>query len=331
MARSLLDDEQYKLQFAGHETFPLRYGWLNKAYHEVSRLAAEDGDTNAIFTDDESIALFGVGKNMVVSMRHWALAAGVLYLADGDASARQGRLKASLFGDLLLGDDGDPFLEHPASLWLIHWNLASRPGRATTWYWALNELSEASIDRDLLTERLMRRIAALRESGRMKEFRVTEATVKRDVECFVRTYLTRPNNGRSVQEDNLESPLSELGLLQAVGVGNAFRFRRGPKPTLPDEVFIHALLIFWRQLYPTRREFSVEAITHEPGGPGRVFLLDEESVAERLAAAADLTHGAIRWDESTGMRQVYAYDLDAVDTFDLIRTVYHRSSKALAA
>jgi hypothetical protein len=331
MARSLLDDEQYKLQFAGHETFPLRYGWLNKAYDQVARLAAEDGDTNAIFNDDESIALFGVGKNMVVSMRHWALAAGVICLAEAEAGARQGRLRPSEFGDLLLGDGGDPYLEHPASMWLIHWNLASRPGRATTWYWAFNELSEASIDRELLTERLMRRIAALRESGRMKEFRVTEATVKRDVECFVRTYLTRPNNGRSVQEDNLESPLSELGLMQSVGIGNAFRFRRGPKPTLPNEVFIHALLMFWRQLYPTRREFSVEAITHEPGGPGRVFLLDEESVAERLATAADLTRDAIRWDESTGMRQVYAYDLNAVDSFDLIRAMYHRSSKALAA
>ena len=107
--------------------------------------------------------------------------------------------------------------------------------------------------------------------------------------------------------------MSELGLLQPVGVGNAFRFRRGPKPTLPNEVFVHALLSFWQGLYPTRREFSVEAITHEPGGPGRVFLMDEESIAERLAAADDLTQGAIRWDESTGMRQVYANNLEAID------------------
>lgn len=331
MARSLLDDEQYKLQFAGHETFPLRYGWLNKAFDEVSRVAEDpDGDTNAIFYDDASIANFGVGKNMVVSMRHWAIAAGVIHTPEGEPGTRQNRLMPAPFGDLLLRD-GDPYLEHPASLWLIHWNLASRPGRATTWYWAFNELSEPNIDRDLLTERLMRRIAALRESGRMKEFRVTEATVKRDVECFVRTYLTRPITGRSVQEDNLESPLSELGLLQPVGVGNAFRFRRGPKPTLPDEVFIHALLTFWNHRYSTRREFSVEAITHEPGGPGRVFLMDEESVADRLAAAADLTHGAIRLDESTGMRQVYAHDLSAIKSLDLLRAMYRRTSKALAA
>ena len=72
MTRSLLDDEKYKLQFAGHETFPLRYGWLNKAYDQVARVVSSGtGDSNSIFTDERAISLFGVGKNMVVSMRHW--------------------------------------------------------------------------------------------------------------------------------------------------------------------------------------------------------------------------------------------------------------------
>ena len=328
MMRSLLDNEQYKLQFAGHETFPLRYGWLNKAYTQVVRvLALRGGDTNAIFTDEGSIALFGVGKNMVVSIRHWALAANVIELKEFEGGTR---LAPTAFGDLLLGDR-DPFLEHPASLWLIHWHLASRPGRATTWYWAFNELNEPSIDRDLLVDRLARRLTVLRESGRMKESRIAEMTIRRDIECFVRTYLTRPFSNRAVQEDNLESPLSELALLQPVGVGSAFRFRRGPKPTLPDEVFLFGLLAFWRQLYPTRREFSVEAVTHEPGSPGRIFLLDEESVAERLASVADLTGGAIRWDESTGMRQIYAHDLDSIDPLGLLWNMYRQPHAVRAA
>jgi hypothetical protein len=328
MARSLLDDEKYKLQFAGHETFPLRYGWLNKAYGQVMRVMQQGiGDTNSIFTDESAISLFGVGKNMVVSMRHWALAAGVLQISEAEGGAR---LVPTPFGNLLL-ENSDPYLEHPASLWLIHWHLAARPARSTTWYWAFNEVNEPSVDRELLTDRLSRRIAALRESGRLKESRIAETTIRRDVECFVRTYLARPVSGRAVQEDNLESPLSELALLQPVGVGSAFRFRRGPKPTLPDEVFLFGLLAFWRQLYPTRREFSVEAITHEPGGPGRVFLLDEDSVAERLISAAELTSGAIRWDESTGMRQVYAHDLDAINPLDLLRAMYGRTRTARAA
>src|SRR5262249_21198725 len=161
--------------------------------------------------------------------------------------------------------------------------------------------------------RIMRRCEELRESGRMKESRITETTIRRDVECFIRTYLSKTGAERGAHEDNLECPLTELSLIQPVGIGGALRFRRGPKPTLPDEVFLFGLVEFWRSRYLTRRELSIEAVTHEPGSPGRVFLLDEESVADRLTRMTDLSAGALRWDESTGMRQIYAHDLSAVE------------------
>ena len=329
--RTLLDDDRFKLQFTGHETFPIRYGWLKKSYDEVVRVGAEPGgDTNSVFTDEAAIGFFGVGKNMVTSMRHWALAAGVLSISELEAGARQGRILPTAFGDLLFGPGGDTYLEQPASLWLLHWQLAARPGRSTTWHWAFNELNEPAMDRDLLTSRLQRRVSSLRDAGRLKEARLTETTLRRDVECFVRTYLARTGAGRGAQEDSIESPLFELSLLQPVGVGGAFSFRRGPKPTLSDEVFLFALLTFWRMFHPTRREFSVEAITHEPGGPGRVFLLDEESVADRLACLADLTGGSIRWDESSGIRQVYAHDLERLNPMSVAGRAFGRPPRLAA-
>jgi hypothetical protein len=262
---------------------------------------------------------------MVQSIRHWGLTTGILL---HDPS--QG-LVVSRLGELVFGDHGDPYLEHPGSLWLLHWHLAAMPGRATTWYWAFNELNEPSFDRDLLVSRLMQRIVSLRESGRMKESRLSETTLRRDVECFVRTYLVRSLSGKGLHEENLESPISELSLIQPMGVGGGFQFRRGPKPTLPDVVFLYGLVGFWRQLYPTRREFSVESLTHDPGSPGRVFLLDEESVAERLANMAELTNGAIRWDESTGLRQIYAHDLTSIDLIQHIRNLYKAALHKRAA
>jgi hypothetical protein len=321
--KSLLDIKDYRLQFAGHETFTLRYGWLKKVFDAVGKAQATGvADPSAIFTDSRSIADFGVGKNMVQSMRHWAISTGIV-----DDST----LFATQLGRIMFGPQGDPYLEHPGSLWLLHWNLASVPGRSTTWHWAFNEFNEPTFDRDLLVSRLMARIALLREAGRMKESRLTETTVRRDVECFVRTYLAKSSAGKGLHEENLESPLSELTLVQPMGVGGGFQFRRGPKPTLPNEVFLYGLVRFWTDLYKTRREFSVESLTHEPGSPGRVFLLDEESVAERLAEMSDLTDGAIRWDESTGLRQVYASNPAAVEPLDHIRDLYKNSLHARAA
>lgn len=333
MARSLLDEGRFRLQFAGHETFPLRYGWLKKSYDAVKKAEADGHtDTRTIFTNDSAIAYFGVGKNMVTSMRHWALASQVLSLLnDEDAGGVPAQIRSTQLGDLLFGDAGDPYLERVASLWLIHWHLAATPDRTTTWYWAFNELNEPTFTRDLLRVRLQRRCDELRESGRLKHSRITESTLKSDVLCFIRTYASKADGGRAIHEDGLECPLTELALVQPVDVGAAFQFRRGPKSTLPDEVFLYGLVRFWQALYPTRREFSVEALTHEPGSPGRVFLLDEESVAERLARLSDLTKGAIRWDESTGMRQVYAHDLTAADPLAQIARLYAPKPAAKAA
>ena len=43
--------------FGGHETFPLRYTWLHKAVREV------DADSE-VFTREDALVRFGVGKNM---------------------------------------------------------------------------------------------------------------------------------------------------------------------------------------------------------------------------------------------------------------------------
>lgn len=325
MARSLLDNDDYRLQFAGHETFPLRYGWLKKAHDAVKECGVGNIDTAAsIFNDELAISRFGVGKNMVLSIRHWALATDVLVQVD-IPGARMPGIGLGPMGHLLFGEGGDPYLEHPASLWLLHWRLAARPGRASAWHWAFNEFHEPSFDRELMTRRLMRRCQELQEAGRLsRERALSDVTLRRDVECVVRTYHAATTGGRRAPEDSIESPLVELGLIQKAGMGDLYRFRRGPKPSLPDEVFLFALCEFWSDHFESRRSFSVDFLTYERGAPGQVFLLDEESVAERLASMDALTGGALRWDESSGMRQLYAQRLEGIDRWASLRALFAR-------
>jgi hypothetical protein len=132
MPRSIIDTTDTRLQFAGHETFPLRYGWLKKAYDAVALEKANGETLGTIFNEDSAIAIFGVGKNMVLSIKHWAIATDVLSALDVSGE-RAARIDTGALGKLLFGDALDPYLEHPASLWLLHWMLASSPGRATVW------------------------------------------------------------------------------------------------------------------------------------------------------------------------------------------------------
>jgi hypothetical protein len=331
MPRSLLDASDSRLQFAGHETFPLRYGWLKKAYDAVIEHADETGNGAAIFNDESAIAYFGVGRNMVISIKHWAIATDIL-VAEERAGERAAQILPGRTGKMLFGENRDPFLEHPGSLWLLHWVLAGKPGRATVWHWAFNEFHEPTFDRELMRRRLQRRCYELSESGRLgKDRTISEITIRRDVECLVRTYFAPSGGARRAPEDSIECPLAELGLIQRAGVGDIYRFRRGPKSSLPDEVFLFALLDFWRTYYPARKSFSVDFLTFERGSPGQVFLLEEEAVAERLVHVDALTDGAVRWDESSGMRQLYGHKLEAVDEWALLRAMYERDLHRLAA
>ena len=61
MARGPLFQYTYSPQFSGHETFPLRYGWLKKAYDRVAETEHDDPNRAACW-DDDAIARFGVGK-----------------------------------------------------------------------------------------------------------------------------------------------------------------------------------------------------------------------------------------------------------------------------
>lgn len=309
MARGPLYQDGYSPQFYGHETFPLRYGWLKKAFDRVAETESMSENRTACW-DDDAIARFGVGKNMVASMRHWAKAAGVIDEPTVN-SARTTRL-----GRLLFGPKGlDPYMEHPSTLWLIHWQLAAHEEK-TTWFWAFSHYPALTFDRESFIKKL-ERLAKERNWTR-----AAQATLKNDVACFIRTYVARQPSGKVGHDDALESPLTELGLIKAVGKKDGFRFVRGAKTTLGNGVFAYALLDFWAR-YSGASTLSFEAIAHAPGSPGRVFLLDENDIADRLTGLDDVTNGALRWSETAGLKQVVrSADINAEAALELLASDY---------
>lgn len=285
MLRGPITDSDFKGQFSGHETFPLRHLWLRKAFDAV-----ESGAPRTIFSSPNSIVTFGVGKNMALAIRHWALACGII-------EENGARVGATALGQSLFGSERpwDPYMERPATAWLAQWQVAGDPKMTTTWYWAFNHLAAQTFDHDTLSTSILQYARARQWS------RIAEKTVTRDVECFIRSYVPRVD--KTAGEDALEPVLAELGLIRPVA-GRLYEFRRGPKPTLPDGVFAYALNAFWNRHAPNAATLSVEAIAYEPGSPGRVFKLDENSVVERLTAMEDVTCGRVVWSDTAGVRQV---------------------------
>lgn len=304
-------DIQKNPHFSGHETFPLRQLWLRKGYVAVAEHGPEA--PKAVFAGPDAIQRFGVGKNMVAAIRHWALACDVI--AEGQGST----YKAGPVGEFLFGERGvDPYLERSASAWLVHWLLAGRAHRSTTWFWVFNFITQQTFDRKAV-------FGAMEDFVRDKKLRLSDITLQRDIEVCIRCYV--PKAGTDDTEEVAEPLLAELGLL-GQGSKGVFEFRRGAKATLPDGVFAFALMDFWRrwerETGSSQRTLSFDALAHDYGSPGRVFKLDEGAVADRVAALEEKTKGKLKWSDSAGVRQVSRVE-DLVEDhtmFNMLRAAY---------
>ena len=251
--------------FSGHETFVFRYAWPQKAVDAVRK-------NPAIFTSDEAMVQLGVGKNMVRSIRHWGLATRIL---EETPRTRGQELKVSELGDLIFGPQGtDPYLEDLNTLWLLHWNLTTNEQRSTAWNWIFSSFPSNEFTRDALT-------VFLQLEADKKGVKVaSESSLRRDVDCFIRCYTPSRAGKGLVLEDSLDCPLVELDLINVDG-GGLFRFDRGPKNSLSDEVFAHCLNEFWGRV-TSSQSLAFSDIAYGQGSPGVVFKLDENSLIDRL-------------------------------------------------
>ena len=290
--------------FSGHESFPLRSTWLTKGVVGC----AQDLQ---LFTQDEAMVLLGVGKNMVRSIRHWCLATQMLE-EDPEVKNNRGRyLRPTPIGSRVFLTDGgwDPYLEDTGTLWLIHWLLVTNGTKATTWYYAFNALHQPDFTRNSLE----RAIADL--ANRLPNKRASPNTLRRDVDVFTRTYVASDGASETATEETLECPLVELGLIVRQPSHSTYAFARGPKETLPDSVFAFAVWDY-AQRRPEQRSLTFDELAYGPLGVGRVFKLDEASLAERLDRLGDLTHGAWHFSETAGYKQVVM--VGNTDPFELL-------------
>ncbi len=319
MPRGPLYEKGYMPRFSGHETFPLRYGWLKKVFDRVSETKGEP-DQKAACWGDDAIARFGVGKNMVASMRHWARIIGIVEEPAGTNSVQTTDL-----GEILFGADGlDPYMEDPSTLWLLHVQIATHPEK-TTWLWAFSYYPAVTFERDTMVAQIER---FARDRGIPNPSKIT---IKNDVACLIRTYVARQSTGQAGHDGVLESPLTELGLIKAMDKKDEFRFVRGPKPTLGKGIFAYALAKFWES-YSKADTLSFEAIAHAPCGPGRVFGLGENDLMELLISHEEVTNGLVKWSETAGMKQlVRTREIKDHEALEYIRGDYAQATDKRAA
>ena len=263
MLRGPLGNSKYRPKFSGHDTFPFRYAWLTKLVNYL-----EEGKAQIIKDSEkkrlETITDFGVGLNMVKSIKHWSIATKV---CDKEFNLTD-------FGKLLFSKKNsfDPYLERVETLWLLHWMICS-DDTLTTWSYVFNYHQSIIINKEVLNNDLI-------SIGKFSKWRgLSPNTIKRDIDCFIRTYCFSNKKGE-ITEDSLECPLAELGLINSTYTKGEYEIQRGPKLTLSDQIFEYALNDYWSK--QSNQIITFEKLMYDYGSPGKVFQLDEKSMESYL-------------------------------------------------
>jgi hypothetical protein len=283
-------------RFSGHETFPIRYSWLPKAYKALR-------DNPRLFADEENaMVILGVGKNMVRAIRFWVQAAGIAQGAAGNT------LEVSALGEVLLAPGShDQFLEDIKTLWLIHWNISTLMEEPLfAWDFLLNHWRQPEFAR---SEAVM---AFGREAQRM-ERRLSPVTLEQHFDVFLHTYVPTRSRKGEILEDNLDSPLIELNLIEPRGERESekgghretiYAFRRTPKPEISANLFIYCLNDYWLKRRGNERTLQFRDVAIAPGSPGQIFKLPESDIRERLDSIAADSDGYFRYEESAALATV---------------------------
>lgn len=296
--------------FSGHQTFPFRYTWLKKGVDAVT-------DNPSIFTDDDAPVALGVGKNMVSSIRHWCLAADLIEKTK-NKSGHRGGFKVTDFGKAIFDDiDGyDPYLENPATLWWIHWQITTNMNQAATWSWAFNFLNYPEFTRDSLSKDLIDWIKQQKDIRKQP----SENTIKQDINCFIRTYCLSQSSEITIIEDTFDCPLVELDLIREIPGENRYQFNLGAKPSLTDSMFALTIAKFWNRWFSNTNTLSVSEIMYSKLSPGQVFKLDENSIVIYLEKLETVTDGVVTYDDTAGLKQISRHK--KLDILELFKKVY---------
>lgn len=310
----ILQEGGVKPMFGGHEKFVFRHGWLKKGVDALK-------EDSMVFTNEESLATLGVGKNMVRSIRHWCLATGLAEEISGPGLAKP--LKPSeLAKKIIIGKSWDPYFEDVGSLWLLHWQLANNLVRGYTWNLVFSSYIEIEFTKKQIQSFLERQFE-------QEGIKTTSGTIEREIDCCLQTYVTSTRSKPGViSEESLNCPLADLDIIRFDSEDNYYRFNIGPKASLPIGIFGYALLQFLPSVVTSRRTVAIDECVYRQGSPGMVFKLDENSVVEYLEILEELTKGKIRLQETAGLRQIYFHHSVGEEfhaySFELLRGHYEQ-------
>lgn len=264
-----------KIRLQGHEKFALRDGWLTKG------LSIIDKRPDA-FLGSEGPDLFGIGNNMVKSLRYWMKAFKLIEENPGVGA------KLSELGKIIL--QNDVYLEKTFTLWILHSQIAKNIADATTWYMFFNKCSVIDMEKDEIEKILYREI-----SQYVMGQTFSENSLKNDVDVLLNMYSK--NKVNSDPEDKSQSPFANLGLVK--NTENLYSQTSPKRRDIDEWVVLYELA----EMMQDKNEISIERVLNGTCGISHIYQVKPvlaNELLDRLDAAE-----YIRVDRTAGLDMIY--------------------------
>jgi len=302
-----------KMAFGRHETFAVRYGWLSKGFQAMT---AKNG--SKIFESDEATVKLGVGKNMVAAIKYWLRACRMIDPVENVPTE---------LGICLLADNGlDPYLEDEATIWLLHWLLATNSELATSWYWFFNRFHKPEFTGQELTTALSDFVSDQVTNKKKPSL----GTLKNDATLIPRMYTQSKGNTRTPIEDALDSPFALLKLVTQSAGGRSYQSRPNPRPDLPLGILGFAVCEMFAMKETTT--IPVEDFMYSKDNYpaiGSVFRLTENDLVAKLEKLVGFIPNIFDIRDTAGQHQLYMST--NINPIEFVKQHYKNASKGIAA
>lgn len=291
------------MKFRAHDTFFIRKGWLSKGMKYVH--AKPD-----IFVDksENPMDVLGIGSNMVKALRYWLQTVG---LTQEPTTGRRTQCFTE-FGASVF--EHDRFIEETGTLFLVQYKLASNASEATAWYYFFNEFSMSEFTKEDFVSSLQSYVLMQDNSTP-----VAIRSLNDDFTCIINTYLPRHRSGTSKDnpENNIDSPLGDLGLIDLVN-----KAKRTYKKVIPSAEAINpwvALAVIQDQA-KGRTEVGLNELLTAPCNIGRIFNLDAITMLDILRKVEKI--GEIKIVRTAGLDVI---KINSPKTFQECVNMYYSS------
>ena len=238
------------IKIGGNEKFGLREGWLPKGLKIV-----ENSVSNP-FLDDNAIIRFGMGTNMIKSLRYY------LKISDMIKETKDKcELNKDNGIDILIKKD--PYFEDDFCYFLFHYLIVSRS--KTVFNFLFNNIEETIFSKETVMTEVKKVASATNEL-------INEKTLESDINIALGMYA------KDKKIDNIEdtyiSPLINLRLIKKVDSNNYRKISENTK-FLPDSLVYFSIV---KCIDDGEEAISLNDLENRNNSPKKIFNLNRDQI-----------------------------------------------------